>query len=102
MANVASIAKLMQAKWQMGLRGGLIIANPIPESQQMDETIINTAIEQALAEAKEQGIHGKESTPFLLGRVKELTKGDSLVSNIGLVFNNARLAGQLAVAFASI
>ncbi len=100
MADVASIAKLMQAKWEMGLRGGLIIANPIPEIQQMDETVINTAIEQALAEAKEQGIHGKESTPFLLARVKELTEGDSLVSNIGLVFNNAKLAGKLAVAFA--
>ena len=99
MADVASIAKLMQAKWEMGLRGGLIIANPIPEIQQMDETVINTAIEQALAEAKEQGIHGKESTPFLLARVKELTEGDSLVSNIGLVFNNAKLAGKLAVAF---
>ena len=100
MADVVSIAKLMQAKWEMGLRGGLIIANPIPEIQQMDETVINTAIEQALAEAKEQGIHGKESTPFLLARVKELTEGDSLVSNIGLVFNNAKLAGKLAVAFA--
>ncbi len=100
MDDVASIAKLMHAKWAMGLRGGLIIANPIPTHQQMDEVVINAAIDRALREAKEQGIHGKESTPFLLGRVKELTEGDSLVSNIGLVFNNARLAGELAVAFA--
>lgn len=99
MDNVASIARLMDAKWKMGLRGGLIIANPIPEQEQMDEAVINAAIEQALEEARVKGIQGKERTPFLLGRVKELTEGDSLVSNIGLVFNNARLAGRLAVAF---
>lgn len=102
MKDVTSIAKLMHAKWQMGLQGGLIIANPIPARQQMDETVINAAIEQALTEARENGIHGKESTPFLLGRVKELTEGDSLVSNIGLVFNNARLAAQLAVAYSKM
>ena len=73
-------------------------ANPNPEQYAMDKTVIDKAIDQALAESHEQGIHGKETTPFLLARVAELTGGDSLESNIQLVLNNARVAAKTAVA----
>jgi len=92
------IANFIRAKWDMQLHGGAIIANPIPEEFAMDKTVIDSAINQALAEMEEQGVAGKESTPFLLARVAELTGGDSLASNIQLVFNNARLAAEIAVA----
>jgi len=92
------IANFIRAKWDMQLHGGAIIANPIPEEFAMDKTVIDSAINQALAEMEEQGVDGKESTPFLLARVAELTGGDSLASNIQLVFNNARLAAEIAVA----
>lgn len=90
------IAAFLNAKWGMKLTGGVVIANPIPEAYAMDPAKIQQAIEQALAESVEQGISGKESTPFLLARVAELTGGDSLASNIQLVFNNARLAAGIA------
>jgi pseudouridine-5'-phosphate glycosidase len=92
------IASFLKAKWEMQLHGGVIIANPIPEEFAMDKAAIDSAINQALAEMKEQGVAGKESTPFLLARVAELTGGDSLASNIQLVFNNARLAAKIAIA----
>lgn len=95
-------AAVMQAKWDMGLRGGLLIANPIPEAYAMEEGIITEAIETALKEAENQGIRGKEMTPFLLARVKALTEGKSLDSNIQLVYNNARVGGQIAVAFSEL
>ncbi|HUX14605.1 MAG TPA: pseudouridine-5'-phosphate glycosidase [Spirochaetia bacterium] len=93
------IARVLQAKWDLGLSGGAVIANPIPEEYSMDPTIINGAIEQALSEAGKQGIRGKDTTPFLLARIKELTGGDSLESNIKLVFNNAALAAKISVAY---
>lgn len=96
------IAEAMKAKWNMGLRGGVVVANPIPAEHAMPEDKINQAIEQALKESVEQGVVGKESTPFLLARVCELTDGDSLNSNIQLVFNNARLAAKIAGSFAQI
>ncbi|WP_127558627.1 pseudouridine-5'-phosphate glycosidase [Saccharospirillum alexandrii] len=92
----SDIAAFLNAKWGMKLNGGVVIANPIPEAYAMDPAKIQQAIEQALAESVEQGISGKESTPFLLARVAELTGGDSLASNIQLVFNNARLAAGIA------
>ena len=79
----------------MALAGGMVIANPIPEAYAMPRDAIDAAIEQALQEATAQGIGGKESTPFLLARVCELTGGDSLASNIQLVLNNARLASAI-------
>lgn len=91
-----AIATALSAKWGMGLKGGVVIANPIPEQYAMPKAEIDAAIEQALAEAEEQGIGGKESTPFLLARVCELTGGNSLDSNIQLVLNNARLASAIA------
>ncbi|PTY37914.1 pseudouridine-5-phosphate glycosidase [Saccharospirillum sp. MSK14-1] len=92
----AEIADFLAAKWALGLDGGVVIANPIPSEFAMEKSAIDAAIEQALSEAQEQGIAGKASTPFLLARVAELTGGDSLASNIQLVFNNARLAAGIA------
>lgn len=87
-----AIAQVLHAKWRMQLAGGMVIANPIPEAYAMERSLIDAAIEQAVRESQEQGIAGKESTPFLLARVSEITGGDSLASNIQLVLNNARLA----------
>ncbi len=96
------IARLLSAKWSMGLAGGVVIANPIPAEYSMEPEEIGAAIETALAAAALAGVKGKEVTPFLLGKVKELTDGESLESNIALVLNNARLAAVIAAAFASI
>ncbi|MCU6679542.1 pseudouridine-5'-phosphate glycosidase [Leclercia tamurae] len=100
--SAEAIARAMAVKWQTGLNGGLVIANPIPEQFAMAEETINAAIDQAVREADEQGVTGKASTPFLLARVAELTGGDSLKSNIQLVFNNARLACDIAKAYQRI
>ena len=99
MDSPEEVAATMDAKWQSGLKGGMVIANPIPEEHSMPKDVIDKAIEQALQELDEQGIKGKESTPFLLSRVKELTGGDSLKSNIALVMNNAKLASAIAVEY---
>lgn len=80
-------------------RACILVANPIPVEYSMDAKVISAAIDQAIAEAEEKGIHGKETTPFLLARVTELTGGNSLESNIRLVFNNARLAAKTAKAY---
>lgn len=92
------LAAAFRASLDMGLEGGMLVTNPIPEAYAMDSALIGVAIEKALAQAKAQGIHGKESTPFLLAAVKELTGGDSLDSNIRLVFHNAEVAAKTAVA----
>jgi len=91
------LAKALKAKWDLGLAGGMVVANPIPEEFEMDYDTINSAIETAVKEAEEKGIVGKESTPFLLAKVKEITGGSSLESNIQLVFNNAKVGAKLAV-----
>lgn len=95
--EVEELALAIKAKWDLGLRGGLVVANPIPEEFQMDYDLITKSIEDALVEAEEKGIKGKESTPFLLAKVKDITKGDSLDANIQLVYNNAKLGAKLAV-----
>jgi pseudouridine-5'-phosphate glycosidase len=100
--SAAEIAAAMQAKWALGLGGGLVVANPIPEAHALPRERIDTAIEQALAEAQAQHITGKAATPFLLQRVNELTGGVSLAANIQLVLNNARLASAIAVAYAGL
>jgi pseudouridine-5'-phosphate glycosidase len=97
--SAEAIARAMAVKWKSGLHGGLVVANPIPGEFAMPEEQINSAIDRAVKEAETQGIVGKESTPFLLARVAELTGGDSLKSNIQLVFNNARLACDIAKAY---
>ncbi|MGP1377083.1 MAG: pseudouridine-5'-phosphate glycosidase [Bulleidia sp.] len=92
------IASLFQAQHALGLQGGILVTNPIPEAYSMDADVINGAIEEALKEMEEKGIHGKACTPFLLAKVAALTGGNSLASNIQLVFNNAKLATEIAVA----
>ena len=99
MDSPAEIAKAFKVQNEMGLPGGMLVANPIPVEYSMDSKVISAAIDQAVAEAEEKGIHGKETTPFLLARVTELTGGNSLESNIQLVFNNARLAAKTAAAY---
>lgn len=94
--SAAAIAAVMKAKWDLQLQGGMVVANPIPAQYALSSASIDSAIEQALAEASTQGIGGKESTPFLLARVCELTGGNSLAANIQLVLNNARLAAAIA------
>ncbi|PWR00385.1 pseudouridine-5'-phosphate glycosidase [Leucothrix pacifica] len=93
------VADMMKAKWAMQLRGGFVVGNPVPEAYEEDKAQITSAIEQALTELDEQGITGKDSTPFLLARVKDLTGGDSLDTNIQLVYNNAKVASAIAVAY---
>ena len=96
------LAGFFRAQRDLGYKGGMLVTNPIPEEYAMDKAVIDAAIEQALREAKEQGIHGKETTPFLLAKVVELTGGDSLESNIQLVLNNARLAARTAAELAGV
>ena len=92
------LAAAFRAQQEMGLGGGMLVTNPIPEEFSMDPARINAAIDQAIADSRRLGIHGKETTPYLLARVKELTGGESLASNIQLVLNNARLASRVACA----
>jgi pseudouridylate synthase len=98
----ADIARVMQAKWHLGLNGGLVIANPIPEAYALPPALAEPAIAQALAAAEAQGIKGKAITPFLLAQVEALTGGQSLEANIQLVLHNARLAAEVAGAFAAL
>ncbi|MGE5677729.1 MAG: pseudouridine-5'-phosphate glycosidase [Pseudomonadota bacterium] len=91
------LAEALKTKWDLGLSGGVVIANPIPAEYEMEPAAINEAIEAAVKEAEAKGIRGKESTPFLLAKVKELTEGSSLDSNIQLVYNNARLGAKVSV-----
>ena len=90
------IAKIITTKWELGLEGGVVIANPIPEEYSMDYNLITESIKNAVKEAEKNGIKGKETTPFLLGKIKEITKGASLEANIQLVYNNAKLASKIA------
>ena len=97
--TAAEVAAVMNIKWDMGLRGGIVIAVPIPEEHALDEDEINGVIDEAIAEMQARKITGKETTPFLLARIAERTAGRSLEANIELVKNNARVAGEIAVAF---
>lgn len=96
------LAEAFHVKQELGMKGGMLVTNPIPEEYSMDPDVINTAIEQAVKESVEQGVKGKKITPFLLDRIQKITGGDSLASNIQLVFNNARLAARTAVALAKL
>ena len=102
MDTVEELAAAFKAQGDMGLKGGMLVTNPIPQEYAMPLEVINAAIDQAIGEAKEKGIHGKETTPFLLARVAELTGGNSLASNIQLVYNNARVAAKTAAVYASL
>ena len=96
------LAAAFKASQDLGLKGGMLVTNPIPEEYAMPPETINAAIDQAIAECNAKGIHGKATTPFLLARVAELTGGDSLASNIRLVCNNAKIAAQTAVAYCKL
>ncbi len=85
-----------------GLRGGFVVGNPVPEEFEENREQVTTAIEQALAELEVKGIKGKDSTPFLLARVKDLTNGESLETNIRLVYNNAKVAAGIAKAYSDM
>lgn len=90
------IALLLSTKWQLGLTGGAVIANPVPEEYQMEADIIEKTIQEAVLEAEKTGIRGKKITPYLLARIEELTGGKSLETNIRLVLNNAALAADIS------
>ncbi len=94
--DVGELARLVATKWELGLAGGVVVANPIPEEHALDALDVESQIADALAEAAARGLQGKELTPFLLERIHEATGGESLRANVELVLNNARLAGQLA------
>ena len=97
----AELAQFIQTKWELGLHGGVVVSNPVPLADAMDKTEIDAITAQALQEADAQGVTGKAVTPFLLGRIKELTGGRSLATNIALVKNNARVGSALARALHS-
>jgi pseudouridine-5'-phosphate glycosidase len=94
--SAADVADIMRAKWELRLRGGVVVANPIPPEDEIPAADIDTVIAQALAEADQQGIRGKDVTPYLLARIVELTDGASLTANIALVRANARLGAAIA------
>jgi pseudouridine-5'-phosphate glycosidase len=96
------IAAIMATKWELGISGGIVLANPIPEADEIPAETIDSIIERAIEDMDSRGIHGKDATPFLLRRVVELTGGDSLTANIALVKNNARLGAEVAAAYASL
>jgi pseudouridine-5'-phosphate glycosidase len=96
------LARVMHAQWQLGLGGGLVIANPIPEAHEVPREHVEHVTRQALADARTDGITGKALTPFLLARVNALTRGASLEANVALVVNNARLAAQVGAAYAEL
>lgn len=96
------IAAVMDAKWRLGLSGGILVANPVPAENEIPFGEINVYIEQAVGEAARDGIAGKDVTPYLLRRINELTEGRSLSTNMALVRNNARVGAQIAVAYAKL
>ena len=96
------LAKIFKVQRDLGLKGGMLVTNPIPEEYAMDFDVINKAIDEAIADSVRDGIHGKATTPYLLAKVKDLTGGDSLASNIQLVYNNARLAAKTACEYCKL
>jgi pseudouridine-5'-phosphate glycosidase len=96
--TAAEIADIVRTKWELGLGGGVLIGNPIPVEHSMNPEDMQHAIKVALNEAEQRGIEGKDVTPFLLDKIKDLTGGESLAANIALIKNNARLGAQIAVA----
>ena len=102
MDSPAQLAAAFKAQNDMELGGGMLVTNPIPQEFSMPKDVIDAAIDRAIAECNAKGIKGKETTPFLLARVAEITGGDSLASNIRLVYNNAKLTAQTAVEYCKL
>ena len=100
--DVGTLAEMMRVKWSLGLHGGISIANPVPAEEEIPADRMTTVIDAALRESEARGIRGKDITPYLLGRLVELSGGESLKTNIALVRNNARLGAALAVAYAAL
>ena len=100
--DAAEVAKIIKTKWDLGLKGGALVCNPIPHEYSMDHAVIDKAIDKALAMAKEKGIKGKATTPFLLATIKDLTGGESFASNLQLAYNNAKVASQIAVEYTKL
>ncbi len=98
----AMAAKIMKTKWDLGLEGGILFANPIPKEYELDFDEMEKVINKALAMAKEQGIRGKDTTPFLLSHIKEISNGESFASNLQLAYNNARVASKIAVEYSKL
>ena len=101
-ADAAEAARIMKTKWDLGLKGGIVLGNPIPHEYSLDHAYIDKAIDQALEMAKEKGVRGKATTPFLLATIKDLTGGTSFASNLQLAYNNARVASKVAIEFAKL
>ena len=100
--DAAEVARIIKTKWDLGLKGGLIIGNPIPEEYELDFDEMEAVINKAIDEANEQGIRGKYITPFLLAKIKDLTGGESFRSNTQLAYNNARVAARIAAELAKL
>ncbi|WP_130807212.1 pseudouridine-5'-phosphate glycosidase [Senegalia massiliensis] len=94
--NTKELAEAINMKWKLNLNGGIVIGNPIPREYEMDSDMINNVIENSVKEAEENNIKGKEATPYLLSKIKDVTKGKSLEANIKLVYNNAIVGSKLA------
>jgi len=93
------VARILKTKWDLGLSGGVVIANPIPEEYSLDKKYMDEIIERAIKEAERRGVRGKALTPFLLDKIKELTGGESLKANIELVKNNAKVGARISIEF---
>ncbi len=102
MDTAAEQARFIRTKWQLGLQGGVVLSNPVPQAMEIPAAQIDHIIAQALAQAAQQGMTGKRITPYLLQRINALTQGQSLKTNIALVKNNARVGAELAVALAAL
>lgn len=95
-------ARIIHTKWDLGLKGGILIGNPIPEEYAMDYDEMEAVITKAIAQANQEGVKGKDLTPYLLAHIKDMTHGESFASNLQLAYNNARAASRIAVALAKI
>ena len=93
---------MVHTKEELGLSGGVLVTNPIPEEYSLEPDYINGIIDEAIEESKRRGIHGKDVTPFLLANIVKRTEGKSLEANLELVYNNARVGARIAAAYASI
>ena len=98
----AEMAAILKTKWDLGLKGGVVIGNPIPEQYELDYNEMEAVINRALDAAKAEGVHGKDTTPFLLAHIKDYTEGVSFASNLQLAYNNARVASRIAIELAKL